>query len=964
MKLDILKNLNSDQEKAVITTQGPVLIIAGAGTGKTAVITRRIAYLIEKNLAKPEEILALTFTEKASEEMDFRVYDLLPQVFSSVSVFTFHAFADSVLRDIAYDIGLSTDYRILSGNQQILFLRSNLYSLGLYYFRPVNNPLKFLRDLTSFFSNLKEENIEKEALLEYATSLEDKAESAKYLELANCFGQYEELKRLSNFVDFSDLLYLVRKAFIDHPNILKRYQQQYKYILVDEFQDTNLAQNDLVNQLSAKHHNLTVVGDDDQSIYKFRGASISNILGFKKNYPNVKEFVLTKNYRSNQGILDLAYQVIQNNNPDRLEVANKIDKKLLAVSNITQTKPQVIRGITLTDEVDLVVKKIIELTKTGTKLSDIAILARASGHAIPFIRALESAGIPVQSIGTTSLYQTSEVKNLIFFLKVLANFEDDLSIYHLCTSEYYGIDGSLMIQLSAYTRNRHIKLFELLQNISDYAELKITKNQKSKIIILLNDLEKYSSLAIQKNVAELLYIFLVDHKVFQNYQKSDSPEDIRRIENISKYFDKLAEFISSNSDSSVVNYINTFYLLEESGDTTATASLDQSIEAVNVLTIHSSKGLEFNSVFIVNLVSDRFPTRSKSSGISIPNELLQETLPSSKQSDLQEERRLFYVAVTRAKENVFLTWAENYGGKRSKKPSQFLLEAFGKQDLEIVPAKLSSLEKINRFASSEQLSLIAVANKKPRISNQPLKLNQDSINSYLTCPLQYKYNYILHMPKSQTGAMVLGTAVHKSLETFFLSKKAGKKISIEELLVVYENNFTEVGFFNAQNKLELFNKGKKIISDFYDLHKNTQYESLLVEEKFDLVSDGARISGRFDLVTVKDGKTAIMDFKTSQNIDEKKAKERVRSSIQLRIYALAFKEKYHYPADEIGLYFVETNIFAKAKPDEKLYQKAMQDISDVKEGILSENFTPKPDPFNCTNCPFNKICPASLAKNL
>lgn len=963
MKTDILKNLNSEQVKAVTSTDGPILIIAGAGTGKTAVITRRIAYLVEKSLAKPEEILALTFTEKASEEMDFRVYDLLPQVFSSVSVFTFHAFADSVLRDIAFDIGLSSDYRILSGNQQILFLRSNLYSLGLEYFRPVSNPLKFLRDLTSFFSNLKEENISKDALIKYASGLEDKTESVKYLELANCFGQYEELKRLSNYVDFSDLLYLTRQAFNEHPNILKKYQQQYKYILVDEFQDTNLAQNDLVNLLSAQHRNLTVVGDDDQSIYKFRGASISNILSFKKTYPEAKEFVLTKNYRSNQGVLNLAYQVIQNNNPDRLEIANKIDKKLLAVANKSATKPTVLRGTTLTDEVDLVIKKIIELAKSGTKLSDIAILARAANHAIPFIRALESAGIPVQSIGTTSLYQTTEVKNLIFFLKVLANFEDDLSVYHLCTSEYYGVEGDLMIRLSAYTRNRHIKLLELLQNILDYEDLKVSDAQKSKINFLLTDLEKYASLASQKNVAELLYLFLIDHKVFQNYQKSDKPEDVRKIENISKFFDKLAEFISSTSDSSVINYITTFSLLEESGDTTATATLDQSIEAVNVLTIHSSKGLEFNSVFIINLVSDRFPSRSKSQGIHIPSELLQETLPSSRQADIQEERRLFYVAVTRAKENLFLTWAEDYGGARSKKPSQFLLEAFGKQDLEVVPVKLSSLEKINRFAANEQLPLISVTDKKQRIAGQPLKLNQDSINSYLTCPLQYKYNYILRLPKSQTGAMILGTAVHKSLETFYRSKKAGKKISIKKLLEVYEQNFSDVGFFNAQNRTDIFNKGKKIISDFYKLHNNEQYDDLKIEEEFDLVTDGTMISGRFDLITVKDGKTTIMDFKTSHDVDQKKALERVKTSIQLRIYALAFKEKYHRTADEIGLYFVETNVFAKTKPDQKLYSKAIEDISNVKKGILSENFTPKPTIFNCTNCPFNKICPVSLAKS-
>lgn len=961
MITDILKNLNPEQEKAVTTTDGPILIIAGAGTGKTAVITRRIAYLIRQKLARPEEILALTFTDKASEEMDFRVYDLLPDVFSSISVYTFHAFADSILRDIAYDIGLSPDYRILTQNQQVLFLRSHLYSLGLEYFRPVNNPLKFIRDLTSFFSNLKDENLSQEELLTYAKSLDDPAKSAKYIELADSFAKYEELKRLSNFVDFADLLFLTRQAFKNHPDILDQYQKQYKYILVDEYQDTNLAQNDMVNMLGRTHRNLTVVGDDDQSIYKFRGASISNILSFKSAYPDAKEFVLVKNYRSNQGILDLAYQVIQNNNPDRLEVASQIDKKLLAVSNTSKSKPQILRGTTLSDEVDLVVSKILDLNKKGTKLSDIAILSRASAHAIPFIRALESANIPVQSVGTMSLYQTAEVKDLIFFLKVVSDFEDDLSLYHLGVSKYYGIGGETMIKLSAYVRNRHLKLFELLEHISEFTDLDISDEDKSKIQTLISHLHNYSALASQKNVAELLYIFLLDHKVFQTYQKSNDPQSIRKIENISRFFDKLSEFISSTADPSVISYITTHNLLEESGETATTASLDQTIEAVNVLTIHSAKGLEFDTVFVVNLVSDRFPSRSRSLGIAIPPELLKDTSSASKQSDLQEERRLFYVALTRAKENLFLTWAEDYGGARAKKPSQFLLESFGKQDLEIIPAKLNSMEKINRFASSEQLSLITPQKITKPTSAQPLKLNQDSINSYLTCPLQYKYNYVLRLPKSQTGAMALGTAVHKSLEIFYRSKKSRQPVTLKKLYEVYKENFADVGFFNAQNREDVYLSGRGIIARFYKLHKNDQYDDLLVEEKFDLIYDGVIITGRFDLITVKDNKTTIMDFKTSQGVDEKKAKEKVSGSIQLKIYALAFKEKYKHAADEIGLYFVENNIYAQRKPDEKLYQKAQNDITRVKEGILAENFTPKPDKLSCTNCPFNKICPASLA---
>ena len=324
-----MAKLNPQQKKAVTTTKGPLLIIAGAGTGKTSVISHRIAYIIDKKLAKPAEILALTFTEKAAGEMEDRVDVLVPYGYIDTWISTFHAFGDRILRENALDLGLSPDFRVLTKPEQVLFFQQNLFRFDLSYFRPLGNPTKFIGAILDHFSRIKDEDIAPAEYLKFAKNFKgDAKEAEKYQELARVFSQYEELKSQAGLLDFGDQIVLVLKLFRNYPKILASYQEKFKYILVDEYQDTNYAQNQIVKMLADRHKNICVCGDDDQSIYKFRGAAISNILEFKKNFPKLEQVVLTQNYRSSQAILDSAYKLIINNNPDRLEIKNKIIKVL------------------------------------------------------------------------------------------------------------------------------------------------------------------------------------------------------------------------------------------------------------------------------------------------------------------------------------------------------------------------------------------------------------------------------------------------------------------------------------------------------------------------------------------------------------------------------------------------------------------------------------------------------------
>lgn len=337
----IFGELNPEQREAVEHDQGPLLVVAGAGTGKTKVITYRIAYLISTKKAKPEEILALTFTDKAAAEMEERADILLPYGFAAVWISTFHAFGDRILREAALDLGTSTDFQVLSLPEQIIFFKERLFEFPLNYYRPLGNPDKFIEAIIKLFSRAKDEDVTPKEYLAYAKKLKTQWEAesenqelaeltAQQMELAQTYVKYQEQLTINGKMDFSDQISLVLKLFRERPLALKKIQDCYKYIMIDEFQDTNYAQSQLVHFLAQNHRNIMVVADDDQSIYKFRGAAISNILNFAEVYPKAKRVVLTQNYRSTQIILDAAYKLICHNNPDRMEVKNNIDKKLIA----------------------------------------------------------------------------------------------------------------------------------------------------------------------------------------------------------------------------------------------------------------------------------------------------------------------------------------------------------------------------------------------------------------------------------------------------------------------------------------------------------------------------------------------------------------------------------------------------------------------------------------------------------
>src|SRR3990170_5095616 len=439
--------LNLDQKKAVGFGVGPLLVVAGAGTGKTSVITHRIKHLIQKKKVSPKEILALTFTEKAAGEMLDRVGDVMPLGYEEPWISTFHSFADRILHTEGLEIGLDPSFKVLSGPEQWILFRKNLFKFELKYFRPLGNPTKFISAILKFISRLQDENISPEDFEKFvqSTSLENE-EKERIFELAHVYTEYTRLKLEKSKMDFGDLITWTLKLFKERPHILEKYRKQFKHVLLDEFQDTNFAQYELIKllcPLEMEDRSLVVVGDDSQSIYKFRGAAVSNILQFMEDYPKAERVTLLKNYRSGQKVLDPSYKLIVNNNPDTLESKLGISKELISQIKTKGISPEICQAEGLEDEVGFVIKKIYEVLGKEPEYTykDVAILARANSHLDPFLMALRKHGLPYQLVGNRGLYDRDEIRDVIALLRVIANPKDGVSLYRVLNIPSLEIDG-------------------------------------------------------------------------------------------------------------------------------------------------------------------------------------------------------------------------------------------------------------------------------------------------------------------------------------------------------------------------------------------------------------------------------------------------------------------------------------------------------------------------------------------
>lgn len=938
--------LNREQIQAVTHKKGPLLIVAGAGTGKTTVITESIKYLLKEQEVRPEEILALTFTEKAAAEMLERLDVVMPLGYEEPWLSTFHAFCDRILRLEGLEVGLSPDYTILSQPQQWLLIKQNLFDLKLDYYRPLGNPTKFIGALLNFFSRLQDEDVSEAKLRKLQTPNSKfqkkvgKEEFKKYQELFQAYRRYQELKLSENVFDFGDLITWTLKLFRKRQNVLEKYQQQFKQILVDEFQDTNLAQLQLIKLLAPaeKNPNLVVVGDDDQSIYKWRGAAISNILDFKKHYPEAKEIVLTQNYRSGQKLLDRAYKLIQNNNPDRLEIKLKVDKHLVSRRAEKLPDAQAVLLPSLESEADFVVEKILELAaKKPYTYKDFAILARANNHLEPFVAALKRSGIPYQLLGNRGLFDQDEVRSLLFFLKVVVDPTDTLSLFQLLHASVFGVKADLLLEMLQVARQAGKTLWQVIQESS---------SGHSGLQLLVDQVSQARQRAVKEPASPILYDFIQATGYLREFLEKESIENQLKINNVNLFFEQIKRFEGDHKNSTLVDCVEFLDLLMEAGENPAQAEIED-IDTVNLLTVHSAKGLEFPVVFVVNLVSDRFPTRNRRDPIEIPKELVEETLPEGNYH-LQEERRLFYVGLTRAKDYAFVTAGKDYGGARKKHLSGFVTEL----GVKVVEPTVGS---------GTQLSLLksGVEPKPKKVTDGHVQLDfvsYSQIDVFKTCPLKYKYRYILRVPVKPHHALTFGQSIHNTLRDFHRFEQQGQKPSRDTLLYLYEKHFIPSGYEGERHKQERFKKGKEALLRYFKTYKS--YFSGIpfrLEQPFRLNLGETWLIGKIDRIDrLSDTKYELIDYKTGSV----KEQSDVDKDAQLTIYKLAAQSVLGITAETLSLFFIEGKKDPKKITirDSEQLEKKKQEIVDTVVAIKASKFGAKPGEW-CRYCEYNRICP-------
>lgn len=966
--MEILEGLNKEQKEAVTHGKGPLLIIAGAGTGKTQVITRRIAYLIASKRVKPEEILALTFTEKAATEMEERVDILVPYGYTGTWIGTFHAFGDEVLREHALKLGLDPNLQVLTKPEQIIFFRDRLFEFSLSYYRPLGNPTRYIEAMTTLFSRAKDEDVAPKEYLDYAKGLKEKAKvnledmelaeiASQQMEIARTYQKYQDLLAKYGKIDFGDQITLPLKLFRSHPATLRLYQERFRYILVDEFQDTNYTQFQLVKLLAARYQNITVVADDDQSIYKFRGAAISNVLGFMDIYPEANKIILTENYRSRRIILDTAYRLINYNNPDRLEFQNNISKRLTS-----QVKEEgIVKYLffdTLSSEAEGVAKLIKErVEKKGYSYGDFAILVRANKSADAFLRSLNMADIPWFFSGNEGLYLREEIRFLISFLRSVANFDDSVSFYHLSISPTYELSARDLTLCMNYASRRNRSLFYVFSHLSGIPELEEEVSPEGKTIIdrVIRDLGEYADLSIKRSTGEVLYKFITKSGYLKRLISSPSPSDEEKVKNIARFFDIIRSTSNVITHDRVPQFISYLDLLIEAGDDPAAAEIDMEIDAVNVLTVHKAKGLEFPVVIMANLVSQRFPSYFRREGIPLPDPLIKDILPSGN-FHLQEERRLFYVGMTRAKKELYFASARDCGGKRPRKISQFIMEALDLSKADVVPNKVSSLEVIERNASP-------AGKKGQREETIPpteiLTLSYRRIDDYLTCPLKYKYVHIIRVPIMQHHAVVYGSALHEAVQKYYRRRLSGEKMGEDELLSVFHNCWTSEGFLSREHEEQRLEEGRKALHRFYQMVQKEKHLPTYVEKEFRFPLENNQIMGRWDRIDIHNGEVCIIDFKSSNVREKKSADKRTKKSLQLALYALAYQKIFGKIPERVELHFLESGLRGVATLTEENLCQTVEKIKEASAGIRVRSYEAKPSYQACRllTCAYQQVCP-------
>jgi DNA helicase-2/ATP-dependent DNA helicase PcrA len=967
--------LNPEQRAAVHHGEGPLVVVAGAGTGKTRVITERIRYLLE---TRPEltggEILGLTFTDKAAAEMKHRVIaaarergEMAVEHATAVTLSTFHAFCNAMLQEV------NPDLKPIDKVDHWILLRRNLPLLQLDHFRRLAEPGQFLGDFVDFFSRCQDELVTPD---DYQRHADEQAESfrrvrsampederlvrdaeiAKLQEVARAYRASDILVRERKLLTFGTQIMDAVVRLREDDALREKLRARYRYILVDEFQDTNIAQLELLWLLGGERPNLVVVGDHRQAIYRFRGASFGSFTIFLKRFAAGSRAAhdqllrpLTLNYRSAGRILRVAGQAIRHN-----EKPNNIPEYPLTPVREDGDKVRIVTHPSNDAEALWIASEIERLHRVGAKWRTFAVLYRIHAHRDKLVEVLKARKIPFV-IKNLSILSHRLVRDLIAYLRLIDQPSDDVACARVLAMPAWRLEPSDLVRLAERTaKSKGKSLWDTLQSAQGELPFSGGDRRAGELIELVSELRKKAHrLTAAELFGELAEALEIDSVV--------STED-------RKYFDRLAQFVREWQPKSETQRLKEFveYLdyFEQAG---GSINLDQeSGDAVQLMTVHAAKGLEFDHVYVLRLVQRGFPAGERPRVLEFPPELMKEEQPQGS-FHIQEERRLFYVAVTRARHRLTLNTVEHKRSKPSPFLDDILMDAqIKRRDIEQVAPAPASEPAVSPeappvlFELPERNARIGsrigewAATYRPPVA-EPLQLSPSGIDTLESCPQKYLFGRAWGLRGGPAAAISFGSVMHNTIKYFIGELAKGRVLPFEEVEKKFELEWTSAGFEDDYQEQEYKKDGLAQLRAFHASTLASPPEVVAQEKAFELpMENSVVLTGRMDQVNrIAQGEEEIVDYKTGKPRDVEKAKK----DLQLSAYALAAREVFDWNPVRLTFYNLQTNQAVSAPRDDKKLNKVRAEIQEAAADIRAGKFPPKPG-FWCKFCDYESICPA------
>jgi len=1012
---ELLRDLNDEQRKAVEHLDGPLFVFAGPGTGKTRVSTRKLAYLVREKGYRAGEILALTFSNKAAGEMEGRVRELLPGV-PDVRIQTFHSFCNEVVSENALDLGVNAGGPVFTDEHQRAFFLARMEEFGFEHLQIPPNPTDLAVLVADVIKRLKQENVGEKRLEEYLAkqekALKKRAptgeivkgkrrtpEQRKYEEesaalgdlkdLLKAYRAYEGFKGGRGLLDFGDMQMLALRLFEERPAVLEQYRERFRYLIVDEFQDTDFIQLRIIFAL-APEGNVTVVGDDDQSIYRFRGAYLTNMQEFEEHYraegKAVRTITLDLNHRCTQNIQNAASALIEHN-PERKE-------KILRTEKGAGEKVSYRAYLTDEDQAVGFLRELEALHKGGAKWEDIAILVRRRVDAVPIVNLLERTGIPFELIGSKAYFDDPVMVAVVAYLRVLEDPNGRApALAQIMHRPVHGILPGEIQKLGRHARNKEATLWEALGSLDGYP------GDREHLARFRAELDRLFEVKGQKGFVELVRSLLFGKDFFQAEVVSGDQNNIR---SLNRFLRLAQEYRQIYPDAGLGEFLAYVRLLSDLG--MEEEAVEPGKGMVHLLTVHGSKGMEFPYVFIPCVSEDKFPSRYKQHKLEIPAELADGIPPEGEPGELHlhDERRLLYVALTRAEERAFLGHCVRYGDRKTdSQPSRFLDEMGDTLDRKAVKESLEAPHEVSRTVEEavRKHVLVSIARgewqeavdglaalgklrqddvsalkfdgkldvdglvKRLNIrKNEPLAVHArkaeyspSKLDNYEKCPRQYWFSYVLEIPGEGKTFFELGTTVHKALEQVADRLRKGEPVSEAKALEMLKAVWRHSVYDSKAAEKKDWDDAVEMVKDFMARQAGRKGRILDLETWIELDLEGRKLRGRVDRIDEIDGELEVLDYKTSQTPDKI---EDLKQDFQVCLYKLGVEKLKGRKVRRVGMWYLR-------KDDTRLVELTDEEAEAVRKravevilAIEAGKFEPKPEYRGCMHCDFQALCAA------